>query len=236
MGDGRTGAGGQSSGKGGISRRTAIGLLGGGLSLGLLSGARAQQVHVPGLSINDAERPMPLPASPAVDDARIMRIAQREIGRNGGRLALTDRVGIVDFSLPSFQPRLFLVDMHQGRVERHYVTHGRGSDPQHDGWLKSFSNVEGSLATSRGAYRTGEIYWGQHGTAMRLAGLEFDNWNAEPRAIVVHSSWYADPALISSQGKLGRSEGCFVVAANVLPDVLGKIGAGRLLFADRLTA
>src|SRR3546814_2962783 len=71
---------------------------------------------------------------------------------------------------------------------------------------------------------------------MLLSGLEPDNYTADQRAIVVHGAWYADPALIATQGKLGRSEGCFVFGEELLPTILYKLGPGRLLFADRLSA
>src|SRR3546814_1698096 len=58
---------------------------------------------------------------------------------------------------------------------------------QHDGWLKNFSNAPGSLASSRGAYRTSDYYWGANGSSMRLVGLDPDNSNADRRAIVVRS-------------------------------------------------
>src|SRR3546814_12556229 len=63
-----------------------------------------------------------------------------------------------------------------------------------------------------------------------------DNYTADQRASVVHGAWYADPALIATQGKLGRSEGCFVFGEELLPTILYKLGPGRLLFADRLSA
>src|SRR3546814_14384345 len=72
-----------------------------------------------------------------------------------------------------------------GKIEMFPVTHGRGSDPQHDGWLKSFSSRVGSLATSRGASRPSDYYWGANGSSMRLAGLEPDTSTADQRAIVV---------------------------------------------------
>src|SRR3546814_6148716 len=96
-----------------------------------------------------------------------------------------------------------------GKIEMFPVTHGRGSDPQHDGWLKSFSSRVGSLATSLGAYRTSDYYWGANGSSMRLAGLEPDNYTADQRAIVVHGAWYADTALIATPGQPGRREGDF---------------------------
>lgn len=173
------------------------------------------------------------PPTPPVD---YLAVARRQLAMQARHIPQTDRVGIVDFGLPSSRPRFALVDMVAGTIDLFPVTHGRGSDPQHDGWLKSFSNRVGSLATSRGAYRTSDYYWGANGSSMRLAGLEPDNDNADIRAIVVHGAWYAEPSLIASQGKLGRSEGCFVFGEELLPQILYRMGPGRLLFADKLSA
>ena len=58
-----------------------------------------------------------------------------------------DRIGLVDFSLPSRQPRFQLVDVAGGRIERTWlVAHGNGSDPGATGMLQHFSNVPGSNA------------------------------------------------------------------------------------------
>ena len=143
-------------------------------------------------------------------------------------------VGIADFSLPSSEPRFFLVDIQSGLVRPFLVAHGKGSDPEHDGWLKSFSNDPGSLATSRGAYVTQRWYDGKYGTSMRLAGLDADNDHANDRAIVMHGAWYANPAMITEWGKLGRSEGCFALPEVNLMEVMARLGPGRLLFADKL--
>src|SRR3546814_8498673 len=70
---------------------------------------------------------------------------------------------------------------------------------------------------------------------MRVGGLDPDNSNADMRAIVVHGAWYADPSLIATQGKLGRSEGCFVFGEALLTQILYKLGPGRLLFANKLS-
>jgi L,D-transpeptidase catalytic domain len=172
-----------------------------------------------------------LPSAPRVFDP--LTIARQQLAIFGPRIALQDRVGVVDFGQPSRAPRFALVDMVRGAVQLFPVTHGRGSDPQHDGWLKQFSNRPGSLATSRGAYATSDYYWGANGSSMRLKGLEPDNSNAEARAIVVHGAWYAEPTLIAEQGKLGRSEGCFVFGADLLPEIMYKLGPGRLIVADR---
>lgn len=164
----------------------------------------------------------------------LVNIAKRELQKHGSNVQFHDRVALADYTLPSRDPRFFFVDLHRGTVSSHLVTHGRGSDPDHVGYLKYFSNIEGSLASSRGAYTTGEEYYGKNGRSMRLKGLDRDNFNAEPRAIVVHGAWYANPNVIAEQGKLGRSEGCFAFPEADLANVMQKLGQGRLIFADRL--
>jgi hypothetical protein len=177
---------------------------------------------------------IPASAIASVEHANLFKLAKRELERSGSRVWVKDKVGIADFSRPSREPRFFILDMESGSVSSFLVAHGRGSDPEHDGWLKTFSNVHGSLATSRGAYLTRTWYQGKYGTSMRLWGLDPDNNLAEDRAIVLHGAWYANPDMFGHWGKLGRSEGCFAVPENALMEVIGRIGPGRLLFADRI--
>lgn len=177
---------------------------------------------------------LPSKALAAPADARLLDIAKRELDRMGNRIWVRDVVGLADFSLASAEPRFFIANLISGTVTRYYVTHGRGSDPEHDGWLKGFSNDPGSNATSRGAYLTRNYYDGKHGLSMRLTGLEVDNNNAEDRAIVVHGADYANPDLIRTMGKLGRSEGCFAFPQAKLVEVIARMGPGRMIFADRL--
>ena len=61
-----------------------------------------------------------------------------------------DRIGVVDFSLPSSQPRFYIVDVATGRIEGSWlVAHGSGSDPAGTGIVQSFSNQPGSNASAR---------------------------------------------------------------------------------------
>jgi len=145
-----------------------------------------------------------------------------------------DTLAIADFSLPSRTPRFHLVDVVSGRVSSHLVAHGRGSDPAHTGWLHQFSNAPRSNATSAGAFRTDGLYVGGHGRSIRLTGLDATNSNAESRAIVVHAAWYVNPQMASTHGSLGRSQGCFAVSDESLPQVLAKIGSGCLIYADKI--
>lgn len=185
------------------------------------------------------ETPAPAaPPAPPVDMAayhkRIITAAAREKERVASKLWRTDLVGLADFALPSSEPRFHFVNLESGTVRSFYVAHGRGSDPEHDGFLKTFSNVPGSEATSRGAYLTCEWYNGKYGTSIRLVGLDPDNSLALDRAIVMHPAWYVDPDMIGRQGKLGRSEGCFAMAPSQFNEALWHLSGGRLLFADRI--
>lgn len=160
--------------------------------------------------------------------------AKAAFEQHANEITQRDRFAVVDFSLPSSTPRMLLVDQTQGRFQLMRVAHGRGSDPGHSGWLNSFSNAPGSYASSRGVYATGAAYTGKHGHSRRLIGLERSNDNAEARAIVIHGAWYCNDDVLRSNGKLGRSEGCFAVSENAIAPLLDWLGPGRLLYADKL--
>lgn len=166
--------------------------------------------------------------APLLDRARALLDAHPD------KFPLRDRVALADFTIASHEHRLHIVDLASGQASSYLVAHGRGSDPGHSGFLQSFSNEPESFATSEGAYLTGALYGGRHGQSMRLAGLDPTNNNADMRAIVVHGADYVSEDHIAAFGKLGRSEGCFAVAPHLLPQVLGLLGPGRLLYASKL--
>lgn len=142
-------------------------------------------------------------------------------------------LAIADFSKASRDPRFYLVDLQSGRSSSFLVAHGKGSDPDHSGWVQSFSNAHGSEATSAGAYLVGETYFGQYGESRRLIGLEPQNDQAEARAIVIHPAWYVNQALVSEQGKIGRSQGCFAFSQVDIGEILQRVAPGCLLYADK---
>ncbi len=164
---------------------------------------------------------------------RLAGLAKRALEQNKARIPLHDRVGLADFSAPSWRPRFHLVDMVSGEVSSYLVAHGRGSDPGHTGRLQKFSNKIGSNATSAGVYRTGVEYTGKYGRSMRLDGLDPDNSNAFARAIVIHAAWYVGDDMLKKYGKLGRSEGCFAFCEDDRTEVVARLGEGRLLYAGK---
>lgn len=165
---------------------------------------------------------------------RILAIAKEQMERNRAHLWRTDLVGVADFALPSALPRFHFADLEKGAVRSFLVAHGKGSDPEHDGFLKVFSNQPNSLATSRGAFISYEWYKGKYGTSIRLGGIDRDNSNALKRAIVLHPAWYANPDMLEKWGKLGRSDGCFAMGEADFNEALWHLSGGRLIYADRL--
>jgi hypothetical protein len=203
-----------------VNRRTFSTLLGAAVLAPAL--ARAQFAAPPGIG---PTRYAPLLAR-----------AKAALDKHHDQFALRDRVALADFSQASRDLRFHIVDLVSGQSWSYLVAHGKGSDPEHTGFLQSFSNEMGSLASSSGAYKTSDTYVGVHGRAMRLIGLDPTNDQADPRAIVIHGAPYATEDHIAKWGKLGRSEGCFVFAPHMLEAVLGMLGPGRMLYADKVAA
>jgi hypothetical protein len=95
----------------------------------------------------------------------------------------------------------------------------------------TFSNVPGSLQSSLGIYRCSENYNGSHGISMRLDGLEETNSKARARNIVFHRADYVSDEFILENGKIGRSNGCFVVENSVCDALIRQLENGSYLIA-----
>jgi hypothetical protein len=145
-----------------------------------------------------------------------------------------DIIGLVDFAAPSRAERFQLVDVGNGRImSTMLVSHGRGSDPANSGWVERFSNRHGSNASSSGSFVTGDTYFGKHGRSRRLTGLDADNNQALSRGIVIHAASYVDDGMARTQGRIGRSQGCFAVSNAEINGLLARLGSGRLLYASK---
>ncbi len=173
-------------------------------------------------------------AGPDAKTRRILGIAQEQIARAGDVLWRRDKAAVIDFGVHSSRPRFHIANLEAGTVRSLLVSHGSGSDPEHDGWLNDYSNLHDSWATSRGAYVSWEWYEGRYGTSMRLEGLDESNSNAYPRAIVMHQAAYATPEHVARWGRCGRSNGCFAIGPEEFRQALYHLAGGRLLFADTL--
>ncbi len=136
---------------------------------------------------------------------------------------------LIDFTMPSTARRLWVIDMATERVLFNtWVAHGQGSGGN---YATAFSNRSGSHQSSPGLYVTGATYNGRNGYSMLLDGLQPGvNDNARSRAIVVHGAAYANPSVIASTGRLGRSWGCPALPADVARPVIDAIKEGSILY------
>jgi hypothetical protein len=137
---------------------------------------------------------------------------------------------VIDYSKPSTEPRLWVLDLDADRVVfQELVAHGRGSG---DNFATKFSNDDGSHATSLGLFRTADTYVGSNGYSLRLDGLEPGvNDRARERAIVMHGAAYVNAAMSRTVGRLGRSWGCPALRPSVARTVIDTIKNGSLVFA-----
>jgi hypothetical protein len=196
-----------------------------------LAAAMARPVFAASDSVvSAAAQAIPTPAGVSPE---LFKRALAALERHKARIPNRDLIALADFTLPSRTPRFHVVELATGQVRSHLVAHGRDSDPRHTGWLERFSNEMHSNATSSGAYCTNEFYVGGHGRAISLIGLDPTNDNAEPRGIVVHRAWYVSEEM-ARRGVLGRSEGCFALSDSSMNEVLGELGPGHMIYADKV--
>lgn len=136
---------------------------------------------------------------------------------------------VIDFSLPSTEKRLWVIDPAKGLILHHsVVAHGRNSGEL---LAKTFSNQPESFQSSLGFYKTAETYQGKHGYSLRLDGLEKGfNDQARNRAIVIHGADYAKEEFAKTTGRLGRSLGCPALPPELSEKVIDLIKDGSLLF------
>jgi hypothetical protein len=169
--------------------------------------------------------------APGIDIAVLERaLLARDCALASGTAGIGERLAVIDFSLPSTEPRLWVFDTAApALLYVEHVAHGRNSG---ENLANAFSNREGSFQTSLGLYLTAETYYGANGYSLRLDGLEPGlNDRARERAIVMHGAPYVDPAAARKQGRLGRSYGCPAVRAGIARPMIDTLKDGQLLFA-----
>lgn len=172
-----------------------------------------------------------LPLGTAGPRADVLDVALRafECGRAAGHFE-GSLLTIIDYSLPSTERRLWVIDVDRAAVLfNELVAHGEGSG---DRLAVAFSNAPGSRQSSLGLFKTEETYWGRHGRALRLSGLEPGiNDRAEDRAIVIHGAPYVSETFVAEHGRLGRSWGCPALPFGVHDAVIDRIKDGTAIFA-----
>lgn len=151
------------------------------------------------------------------------------IMKSVGEVSNKNIISIIDFSKPSSQKRLFVIDLTNCKVLFNtYVAHGMQSGKE---FASQFSNTPESNKSSLGFYETLGTYIGGNGYSLRLQGIEKGiNDNANKRAIVIHGAGYVDESLIRSQGYIGRSWGCPALPQRLHKAIIDVIKNGTCLF------
>jgi L,D-transpeptidase catalytic domain len=146
-----------------------------------------------------------------------------------GKIAKENILAICDFSQSSRRKRFYIIDVIQKKILINtYVAHGRNSGSE---YARSFSNSAESHMSSLGFYVTKDTYWGGHGLALRIEGVDNGfNDNAYDRNIVIHGSDYVGDKFIKSNPFNGRSFGCPAVPARQTTQIINTIKDGSCLF------
>ena len=149
--------------------------------------------------------------------------------KKNGKINNVKVLSIIDFTKPSSQKRLFILDVQNFRILFNtYVAHGQNTGQE---FATKFSNKPDSYQSSLGFYLTEGTYNGKNGFSMQLEGVEYGiNDKAGERAIVVHGAPYVSEGFIRSKGYIGRSHGCPALPEKLNKPIIEKIKNGSCLF------
>lgn len=144
--------------------------------------------------------------------------------------APAERLAVIDYSLPSTEPRLWVFDLVSRKLLFHeLVAHGRNTG---ENFARKFSNRADSRESSLGLFRTRGTYTGRNGYSLRMDGLEPGvNDRALERALVIHGASYVSAATASKQGRIGRSWGCPAVRDAVARPLIDALKGGQYVFS-----
>ena len=144
-----------------------------------------------------------------------------EDNRYGKHLA-SDFLAIIDYTKRATQKRLYIINLHSGKVLRYLVAHGKNSGAK-GGRVWRASNAIGSNMTPYGFFKLGH----KEGTTYKkrykylsVKGLEWKNRNAQKRDILLHTASYVAWS--------GRSNGCFSILPKDKREIFSRLKSALL--------
>ena len=163
-------------------------------------------------------------------DVLDLALAATSCAAASGAIEAPPTLTVIDYSLPSVEPRLWVFDLGTGGLLfKELVAHGRNTG---DNFATKFSNDMDSRQTSIGLFVTDDTYVGSNGYSLRLDGLDVGfNDRARDRAIVMHGAPYVNEQLVASQGRIGRSWGCPALRTAIASKVIDTIRGGGVIFS-----
>jgi hypothetical protein len=146
-----------------------------------------------------------------------------------GVLHKTNLLTICDFSQSSSKERMYVIDVHTGKVlYKTFVAHGINSG---DEYANSFSNQDESCKSSLGFYVTRKTYYGVNGLSLRIEGLDKGfNDNAYRRNIVIHGAPYVSLRILHKYGVMGTTFGCPAIPTEVSDEIIPLVKNGSCFF------
>ncbi len=134
----------------------------------------------------------------------------------------SEYIAIADYTKVALHKRLYIVNLHTGKVCTFLVAHGLNSGKKY-GRVVDASNAKGSLKTPTGFFKVGikEGVTTKKGYKyLFVDGLEHKNRNARQRQILLHTASYVSSA--------GRSYGCFAIEPKDKCPVFSKLKTALL--------
>jgi hypothetical protein len=171
-------------------------------------------------------------AAEAGVSAEVLNLALRALScaTATGAIDTPPTLTLIDYSLPSVEPRLWVFDLATGHLlYKELVAHGRNTG---ENLSVNFSDRLNSRQSSIGLFVTRDTYVGSNGYSLRLDGLEPGfNASALERAIVMHGAPYVSAEIAARQGRLGRSWGCPALREAVARQVIDTVRDGGVIFS-----
>lgn len=128
-------------------------------------------------------------------------------------------VVMIDYSKSILEDRLYVVNTKTAQIEiSSPVSHAWNSGAL---YASKFSNQEGSLKSSLGAYLTEKTYFRKFGYSLILRGIDKTNSNAKQRKIIFHST---------KKMKTKWSWGCFALPEKNTRKIIDLIKGGCLVY------
>jgi hypothetical protein len=144
-------------------------------------------------------------------------------------LQKTTVLSICDFSQPSSEERMYVIDIFSKKLlYRTYVAHGINSGQE---YANSFSNKRNSYKSSLGFYITRQSYYGSNGLSLRIQGMDRGfNDRAGVRNIVIHGAPYVSQRILQKYGVMGTTFGCPAIPDDMSSKIIPVIKKGSCFF------
>jgi len=131
-------------------------------------------------------------------------------------------IAVADYTKVALHKRLYIVNLHTGRVTTYLVAHGINSGKKY-GRVVNAGNGKGSFKTPTGFFKVGVkegITTKKRYKYLSVDGLEWKNRNARKRQILLHTASYV--------ARAGRSYGCFAIEPKDKEEIFSKLRTALL--------